>query len=153
MAAAGLVEVTDISHEGNRPLKTVYGITEAGRAELLRLLSDAWAKPAGMAQPVDVALFFIWFLPPAEVAARLGDRIGVLDGALAQIAANRSLAFEMMKASGSDAPVQYVEMMTELFDHARQIVQTERDWSEHTRRRVHEGVFDFAPSITKEDTQ
>jgi DNA-binding PadR family transcriptional regulator len=152
MAAAGFLEITDVAHQGNRPQKTVYGITSAGRAELLKLLRDAWARPAGMAQPVDVALFFVWFLPPAEVATLLVERISVLDNTLALIASNRERSFEAMASGAVDVPPQYVEMMTDLLDHAREVVQTERDWSERTRQRVARGIFDFAPPDSEEAT-
>ncbi len=91
LAAEGLLEVTDVSQDGNRPAKTVYGITKAGRAELTRLLRDAWARPSGMAQAVDVALFLLWLLPPEEIRDPIGRALAaVLDGALGQLARNRS---------------------------------------------------------------
>lgn len=145
MATDGLLEVTDVSQKGNRPQKTVYGVTEAGRAELIRLLRAAWAKPAGMAQPVDVALFFIWLLPPEEVAASLEDRIAALDGVLAQIAHNQKVSFDAIATAGAKVPPQYVEMMTDLFAHSLQMATTEKEWSQHTLERVASGVFNFGP--------
>ena len=78
MTAEGLLEVVEVSQEGNRPARTVYGITAAGRNELTRLLREAWAQPAGMAQPIDVALFFMWILPGQDVAERLEERLDTL---------------------------------------------------------------------------
>jgi DNA-binding PadR family transcriptional regulator len=145
MAAEGLLEVVEVTQDGNRPAKTVYRITRAGRAELARLLGDAWAKPASMAQPVDVALFFMWHLPPAEIATHLEDRLATLDDSLEHIERNRSFAFGAIEAARGQAPTQYFEMMLDLFDHARQIVTTERSWSARTLERVRAGVFSFEP--------
>jgi DNA-binding PadR family transcriptional regulator len=150
MAADGFLSIKEVSHEGNRPSKTVYQITDAGRAELVRLLSDAWARPAGMAQPVDVALFFMWFLPQHEIADRLVERLAVLDGALAQLARNEDLSFKAIADSEFDVPRQYVAIMTDLFGHAHRILDTERAWSDHTLKRVQAGTFNL-DSPTKEE--
>jgi DNA-binding PadR family transcriptional regulator len=149
MAAEGLLEVVDVSSAGNRPIKTVYAITAAGRTELLRLIRQAWAVPSGTAQPVDVALFFMWLLPPDEVAAQLAERVRILAGVQAHVARNRAAALAPVgDSSGGGAtsdvrPPQYVEMMTDLLDHAKEMVETELRWSERMLRRVQDGVFNF----------
>jgi DNA-binding PadR family transcriptional regulator len=143
MASEGLLQVTEVSHEGNRPQRTVYGITAAGRAELTRLLADAWTQPASMAQPVDVALFFIWLLPPEVVAARLAERVAKLDGAQEQLARNRALWNTAVEAAPENVPLQYFEMMQDLFEHSERVLDTERQWSAGMLTRVQSGVFDF----------
>ena len=42
----GLVEVREVMREGNRPERTVYGITEAGKAEMIGWLTDLVSIPA-----------------------------------------------------------------------------------------------------------
>jgi len=58
MAEDGLIEAVCTQREGNLPERTVYGITESGRAELRRLqlavIADARFRP----DPVDLALAF-----------------------------------------------------------------------------------------------
>jgi DNA-binding PadR family transcriptional regulator len=152
MASEGLLKVADVSHQGNRPTKTVYRITQAGRRELTRLLGEAWAKPASMAQPIDVALFFLWHLPPETIAARLEDRLATLDEMLGQLAHNRNTLFGVMEAAPDDAPLPFVEMMTDLFDHAQQILDTERGWSARTLDRVRAGAFTFAPTTDTDNS-
>jgi DNA-binding PadR family transcriptional regulator len=143
MAAEGLLEVTEVSHEGNRPQRTVYDITPAGRAELTRLLSAAWAEPASMAQPVDVALFFIWLLPPEVVATQLAERVKRLDGAREQLARNRDVWGAAVEAAPENVPLPYFEMMQDLFDHSQQVLTTERQWSSGMLKRVQSGAFAF----------
>jgi len=143
MAAEGLLQVTEVSQEGNRPQRTVYDITPAGRAELTRLLSAAWAEPASMAQPVDVALFFIWLLPPEVVAGQLAERVRRLDGVREQLARNRDVWRTAVEAAPENVPLPYFEMMQDLFDHSQEVLKTERQWSSGMLERVRSGVFTF----------
>jgi DNA-binding PadR family transcriptional regulator len=143
MAAEGLLEVVDVSQDGNRPVRTVYAITAAGREELTRLLGVAWAQPASMAQPVDVALFFVWHLPPDQVAQRLVERLAQLDAAQAQLATSRTVWRAAVEAAPAGAVLPYIEMMHDLFDHSEQVLATERGWSASVLERVQAGVFTF----------
>ncbi len=153
MAAEGLLQVTEVSQEGNRPMKTVYGITAAGRSELTRMLGEAWAQPTSTAQPVDVALFFVWLLPPEDVAARLVERLAVLDGARDQLARNRNLWSATVESAPDGVSLPYFEMMQDLFDHSQQLLDTERQWSSGVLARVESGIFtsEQPPGQTKPD--
>lgn len=88
----GYVEVTGVQRQGNRPERTLYGITEAGRAEMLDWLSDLIAVPATEFPVFDTALSLLPVLPPDEVAELLLDReqaqsvrAAALRGVLAQL--------------------------------------------------------------------
>lgn len=88
----GFVEVTGVQRQGNRPERTLYGITEAGRAEMLDWLSDLIAVPAVEFPLFDTALSLLPVLPPDEVAELLLDReqaqsvrAAALRGVLAQL--------------------------------------------------------------------
>ncbi|WP_406448475.1 PadR family transcriptional regulator [Streptomyces sp. NBC_00876] len=70
----GYVEVAGVQRQGNRPERTLYGITEAGRAEMLDWLSDLIAVPADEYPSFDTALSLLPVLPPDEVAELLLDR-------------------------------------------------------------------------------
>lgn len=70
----GYVEVTGVQRQGNRPERTLYGITETGRAEMLDWLSDMIAVPAAEFPAFDTALSLLPVLPPEEVAELLADR-------------------------------------------------------------------------------
>jgi DNA-binding PadR family transcriptional regulator len=75
----GFVEVTDVQRQGNRPERTVYGITEAGREELTEWLSDLVAVPAKEYPIFETALSLIGALPPDEVARLLEERLETLE--------------------------------------------------------------------------
>ncbi|MFJ3305675.1 PadR family transcriptional regulator [Streptomyces sp. NPDC086549] len=75
----GFVEVTDVERHGNRPERTVYGITEAGREEMVHWLSDLMAVPVKEYPIFETALSLIGALPPDEVARLLGERVRALE--------------------------------------------------------------------------
>jgi DNA-binding PadR family transcriptional regulator len=75
----GFVEVVDVQRQGNRPERTVYGITEAGREELTEWLSDLVAVPAKEYPIFETALSLIAALPPDEVVRLLQERLDTLE--------------------------------------------------------------------------
>ncbi|WP_405689118.1 helix-turn-helix transcriptional regulator [Streptomyces sp. NBC_00057] len=88
----GYVEVAGVQRQGNRPERTLYGITEAGRAEMLDWLSDLLAVPAVEYPVFETALSLLPVLPPEDVAelmetreAALAVQAATLRGALGQL--------------------------------------------------------------------
>ncbi|MET8099513.1 PadR family transcriptional regulator [Streptomyces sp. NPDC005236] len=75
----GFVEVTDVERQGNRPERTIYGITEAGREEMTEWLSDLMAVPAREYPIFETALSLMGVLPPDDVARLLAERLGSLE--------------------------------------------------------------------------
>ncbi|MCT9004486.1 PadR family transcriptional regulator [Streptomyces sp. NPDC054766] len=75
----GFVEVTDVERQGNRPERTVYGITEAGREEMTEWLSDLMAVPAREYPIFETALSLMGALPPDEVVRLLAERLNSLE--------------------------------------------------------------------------
>jgi DNA-binding PadR family transcriptional regulator len=154
MTADGLLEIAEVTSEGNRPTRTVYRITPDGRQEHLQLLRTAWADPALRGSPVSVALFFVWFLPAEEIAVLLAQRIDTLEQRLRRLAQNQ--AGYRTLADAADNPTAINEMMADLFGHAQETLETERRWAERVRRRVAEGVYEFDvadPARSEVDTR
>ena len=56
MAAEGVIETVRTEQEGNMPSRTVYQITETGRAELLAIRDHALRETRIRPDPVDLAL-------------------------------------------------------------------------------------------------
>ncbi|MET9907799.1 PadR family transcriptional regulator [Streptomyces sp. NPDC006476] len=75
----GFVEVADVERAGNRPERTVYGLTDAGRQEASEWLSDLLAVPAKEFPIFETALSFLAVLPPDEVARLLKERLKNLE--------------------------------------------------------------------------
>ncbi|WP_266378865.1 PadR family transcriptional regulator [Streptomyces canus] len=82
----GFVEVTDVERQGNRPERTVYGITAAGRQEMTEWMSDLVAFPAKEYPIFETALSLLGVLPPDEVVPLLEQRLDSLE---VQIASGR----------------------------------------------------------------
>ncbi|MEU6014126.1 PadR family transcriptional regulator [Streptomyces sp. NPDC047515] len=74
----GYVEVAGVQRQGNRPERTLYGITEAGRAEMLDWLSDLLAVPAAEYPVFETALSLLPVLPPKDVAELMETRQAAL---------------------------------------------------------------------------
>ncbi|SHI33003.1 PadR family transcriptional regulator [Streptomyces sp. 3214.6] len=79
----GFVEVTGVERQGNRPERTVYGLTEAGREETAEWLSDLIAIPAKEYPIFETALSLMAALPPDEVVRLLQTRLSSLEVQLA----------------------------------------------------------------------
>jgi DNA-binding PadR family transcriptional regulator len=71
----GLVEVGSTERNDNRPERTTYRITPAGRETLSRWLRDMLATPAAEYPEFPAALAFLPVLPVADVLTALGERV------------------------------------------------------------------------------
>ena len=71
----GFVEVAEVQRQGNRPERTLYGITDAGREEATEWLSDLLAVPTREFPIFEAALSLMGVIHPDEVARLLADRL------------------------------------------------------------------------------
>jgi len=84
---AGLVAAQETSREGQRPERTVYVITDAGRAELHDWLRELVGEPQHEYPHFVAALSLISALPPSEVLNLLRQRLTRLAAQRAEIQA------------------------------------------------------------------
>ncbi|WP_414170360.1 PadR family transcriptional regulator [Streptoverticillium reticulum] len=75
----GFVETSDVERQGNRPERTLYRLTPAGRAELHDWLSELVAVPAKEFPLFESALSLLPALPADEAIALLGQRLAALE--------------------------------------------------------------------------
>lgn len=75
----GFVTVAGVQREGNRPERTLYGLTDTGRTEMHDWLADLVAVPAREYPAFEAALSLIGALHPDEVADLLGERVHALE--------------------------------------------------------------------------
>jgi DNA-binding PadR family transcriptional regulator len=78
LAKAGLIVERETVREGQRPERTVYALTDAGRAELYDWMGDLVQVPKHEYPSFVAALSLIAVLPPEEVAALLARRAEAL---------------------------------------------------------------------------
>jgi len=84
---AGFVAEQETSRAGQRPERTVYAITDAGRAELRDWLRELVGEPQHEYPQFVAALSLISVLPPSEVVALLRQRLTRLAAQRAEIQA------------------------------------------------------------------
>ncbi|WP_405878641.1 PadR family transcriptional regulator [Streptomyces sp. NBC_01136] len=75
----GFVEVTEVQRQGNRPERTLYGITDSGRDEATEWLSDLLAVPVEEYPLFESALSLMGVLHPDEVTRLLAGRLNTLE--------------------------------------------------------------------------
>jgi DNA-binding PadR family transcriptional regulator len=75
----GLILPLETRREGRRPERTVYGLTEAGRAEFLTWLRELLREPVKEYTQFAAGLSFIPALPPTEAVALLKERVRLLE--------------------------------------------------------------------------
>jgi DNA-binding PadR family transcriptional regulator len=124
LARAGLVVAGETSREGQRPERTVYALTDAGRAELRDWLRELVARPQHEYPHFVAALSLIAALPPGEVVELLGERLrrlasereeirSIIEGALAQDVHPLFLVEEEYRLALLAAEITFVERFVE----------------------------------------
>lgn len=79
----GFIEAVGASREGRRPERTVYRITDAGRAELQDWLSELLAAPVKEYPQFEAALSELAVIEPDRVLALLRERVSALEKLIA----------------------------------------------------------------------
>jgi len=85
LAKAGFIAEQETSREGQRPERTIYAITDAGRREVHDWLSELIGQPEHEYPHFVAALSLVAALPPSEVVPLLRARLGGLAGQRAEI--------------------------------------------------------------------
>lgn len=86
-----LIAEQDTERAGNRPERTVYRITDAGRLELIDWLSELLSRPAKEYTRFEAGLSLLPVLPPEDVLALLEQRCQALELRAAQAHSLREL--------------------------------------------------------------
>ncbi len=127
----GFVEVAGVQREGNRPERTLYGITEAGRVEMIEWLSDLLAVPAEEYPIFETALANMGVIHPDEVVRLLKDRIATL---------------EVKAAQGRGALAKLYESLPRVFlvevEYALHLVEAQIEWLHGFVAEVEDGSLD-----------
>jgi DNA-binding PadR family transcriptional regulator len=80
----GLIEAVGSDRDGRRPERTLYTITDAGRAEAADWLRELIAVPETEFPHFEAALSLAGVLSPDEVTALLGARVTALEESIGQ---------------------------------------------------------------------
>jgi DNA-binding PadR family transcriptional regulator len=123
----GMIEVAATERAGNRPSRTVYAVTDAGREEFLRLLRELWGHVERHYFAIDLGLFFADALPREEVAGFIDLRIEELRETLAYLAKHREESLADPHVPGRARFI---------FDHSREHLEAELAWTQALRAEL-----------------
>ena len=121
----GFITEYETSREGNRPERTVYAITDAGRDELTLWVREIVAQPAVEYPTFAAALAFILVLDPPEAIQMLQRRVSELT--------SRTAAEEALLAGALHQKLPRMVLIESEFQIA--MLKTELDF---TKNLVHE---------------
>ncbi|PIB09724.1 PadR family transcriptional regulator [Streptomyces sp. HG99] len=129
----GFVEVAEVQRQGNRPERTLYGITDAGREEATEWLSDLLAVPAREFPIFESALSLMGVLHPDEVARLLAERLKTLE----------------VRAAGARGGLEKLyETLPRIFlvetEYQLHMVEAEAEWIRGFLRELEDGTLDGA---------
>jgi DNA-binding PadR family transcriptional regulator len=79
LAKHGLIEAIGATREGRRPERTIYQLTETGRAELEDWVAELIAAPVKEYPQFEAALSVLAVLSPDKVLTLLRDRVAALE--------------------------------------------------------------------------
>jgi DNA-binding PadR family transcriptional regulator len=128
LAAAGFIAERETTREGHRPERTVYALTQAGRAEFDSWLRELVEKPEYEYPHFVAALSLLAALPPDEAADLLTRRLSrlreqraetseLMDAALAGGLHPLFLIEEEYRLAMADAEISFVEHLIERITH------------------------------------
>jgi len=87
----GLILEQQTARQGNRPERTVYEVTDAGRLELIDWLSELLCRPVKEFTRFEAGLSLVAVLPPKDVTGLLEERCRRLQQEIEQYRALRKL--------------------------------------------------------------
>lgn len=132
LASEKFVEKVEVDQETKRPSRSVYQITETGRAEFLNLLRQEWQHVERQYFSIDICLFFLETLPLREVTRYLKTRQLALQSALEHI---QNHQIEQLKVP--EVP----RFADAIFDHSLIHTQAELSWLINLLEKIERGEY------------
>lgn len=131
MAKAGFLEVVGNERDGARPERTIYAITDAGRAEMADWTRELIAQPEPEHYRFTAGLSVLAALPPDEVVELLGRRVEALSRIIE--AARR----ELDEMAATNLPRLFVVEG----EYGLAMLEAEASWARSLRAEIAEGTF------------
>jgi DNA-binding PadR family transcriptional regulator len=121
-----LIEEQEVVREGRRPERTVYRITDDGRAEVDEWLAELLGTSAKEFPQFEAGLSLMGVLPPARVIDLLDQRVGALQERLSELDAI------VAAATGNGVPRLFLAEM----DYERALVDADCVFTEQLARDI-----------------
>ncbi|MFJ9366696.1 PadR family transcriptional regulator [Nocardia sp. NPDC101769] len=126
----GFVEIAGSERDGARPERTIYRITDAGRAELTDWTRELIADPEHEKRRFTAGLSVASVLPPDEVIDLLTQRITKLD---------RTIAESRTQLAALDGTVPRLFLIED--DYQLAMLAAESEWARALRDSLADGSF------------
>lgn len=126
------VEKVGVEREGKRPSRSVYQITDAGRAEFLRLLRTVWSELERQYFSIDIGLAFMDALSSEEIKDYLRQRVAQLEEILKHLDSHQQEVLAEQRAPRSTVAI---------FDHSCVHFQAELAWTRDLLAQVDRGEY------------
>ncbi|MFF0815469.1 PadR family transcriptional regulator [Rhodococcus sp. NPDC003318] len=126
-----MVVAVGTDRDGNRPERTTYAITDAGRRTLRERVTEMLGQPVREYPQFPLALAEAHNLDRDTVVRLLTDRIGRLEQDLAELDASRTAVAELGKPRAF-----WLEL-----DYLRAVARTEIDWLRGTVDELDDGAL------------
>jgi DNA-binding PadR family transcriptional regulator len=126
MLKRGLVEEHEVVREGRRPERTVYRITDDGRAEVEEWMAQLLGTSAKEFPQFEAGLSLMGVLPPDRVVQLLDERIGALQERLSELDAI------VAAATGNGVPRLFLAEM----EYERALVDADCAFTEQLARDI-----------------
>ncbi|MET8430655.1 PadR family transcriptional regulator [Nocardia sp. NPDC004860] len=130
LAKHGFLEIAGSERDGARPERTIYRITDAGRAELTDWTRELIADPEPEKRRFMAGLSVASVLPPDEVVDLLTQRITKLD---------RTIAENRTQLAALDGTVPRLFLIEE--DYELAMLAAESEWARALRDSLADGSF------------
>jgi len=130
LSEEGMIEMVATEKEGNRPSRSIYQITEAGRAEFLRLLRDVWSGLEREYYAIDIGLAFMNALPAEEIKGYLYHRMVQMESLLQYLGSH-----EQEQMGQPEVPASAVA----IFEHSHAHLAAELAWTKELLEKIERG--------------
>jgi DNA-binding PadR family transcriptional regulator len=132
LAEERFVERVSVEQDGKRPSRSVYQITDAGRAEFLRLLREGFSQIDRQTYLLDICLFFMGALPLEEVKNALRVRQAELQKVLTYVRSHRDAQLRLPEVP---------RLASAIFDHTLAHTEAELGWVSALLQKMEQGEY------------
>jgi DNA-binding PadR family transcriptional regulator len=134
---SGWIVPTEKEKEGNRPERTIYRLTDSGRAIFLQVVSDIVAQPRREYPYFAAGLMFMHHLDAPAAAALLEQRAQALQAVITKLS---HILDELL--TGGHTRLMLVEL-----EHKIAMIGAERDWVRKIAKEINEGKLEWKVGI------